>query len=607
MYFRFLLVLFFFLNFPLSANDTNNIDLEGLIELHKDRILDELVLDSESQESSDISDQALENNNSSNLQTDISVSNNSVEIKKEGVSIDSQNSDINIINSEKLFDLDNKIISYHLVNIIDIKSDTLRDEFINILSNVDLSDLQNNENKVYFIIKKLYEIGEIGKAYNLIKKINKENLTDKKHSLYFQSIELNYLFSRSELEKACELNSSLLKKNIMLPEFLLEKTDIFCLVLTNSISEAKLQNSLLLDSEKIIDQNFQNLLNYMFLDVVNELSFEPLSSFKSKELIFLYSAMLRINELPLDEEFINIDPKNLSIPVILSGSTEMSIRIKAANKAFYDDSISIDSLSALYQSADFSSKEFNKPDQTITSLNNNNELIMAFFYQLTNMQIFPDDRLNVILNYWKFAKEIGLEKIAYANTRNILETFTPTSENIKFGIEIALAHISNKSYEEAFKWINIIENSDDNSDQIDYLKFLIALHKSDNLDIIINYLNDNNVEINLNNNQKISETLAVLNNFLNIESINKVLVYDNISDDRFMPSYFLIEDIKKNIRSQNDLSLFFLSLLSINNKSWHELHPEHLTLILNAYNSYNQATLIKNIILEILSDVEIIQ
>ena len=130
--------------------------------------------------------------------------------------------------------------------------------------------------------------------------------------------------------------------------------------------------------------------------------------------------MLRINELPLYEDFISIDPLNLTIPVILSESTQINIRIKAANKAFIDEVISIDSLSALYQSVDFNSKDFNKPDQTISSLNND-ELIMAFYYQLANIQIFPDERLNVILDYWKFAKNSGLEFIAYAILKILLK------------------------------------------------------------------------------------------------------------------------------------------------------------------------------------------
>ena len=72
-----------------------------------------------------------------------------------------------------------------------------------------------------------------------------------------------------------------------------------------------------------------------------------------------------------------------------------------------------------------------------------------------------------------------------------------------------------------------------------------------------------------------------------------------------MPSFFILADIKKNMADQNNLSLFILSLISINNKKWTELHPEHLKLILNAYQLYENGFLIKSIILEILDELEI--
>ena len=45
------------------------------------------------------------------------------------------------------------------------------------------------------------------------------------------------------------LKSQLEDESIVLPNSLLEKTDIFCLTIDNKLSEAKLLNSLLLDSE----------------------------------------------------------------------------------------------------------------------------------------------------------------------------------------------------------------------------------------------------------------------------------------------------------------------------------------------------------------------
>jgi len=609
-YIKLIFLFFIIINFSVQANDVK------IIELHKNKSLDQLVLETETKVNNENSEGNIDQQDSINTNNVTSENTENLNLEEEqslasnsnNITDDSSSAVITEVATEQIFDIDEIIIKNHLVNINEIKSRTLNAEFIKILSSPELTEQKKINNTIYDIIKKLYEIGEIGKAYNLIREINLEKISKEEYLVYFQLIELNYLLSTFRLSEVCELKSLLLDKNIILPKYLLEKTDIFCLTLENKFAEAKLLNSLLIDSENELDENFQKLFNYMMLKNQNDLNFNSLSSIKSKELIFLYSAMLRINELPLDEDFIKIDPMNLSIPVILSDSTQMDIRIKAANRAFYDDVISIDSLSALYQSVDFNSKEFNKPEETILSLNNNKELIMTFYYQLANIQIFPDNRLDVILDYWQFAKNIGLEKIAYAITKNILESFTPTSENTKFGIEIVLAHISNKNYEEATKWLNLIENSEVNNEQVEYAKFLIALNDSDKLDTIVNYLSNNTYEKKITDNQRVSETIAILTNFLNIESIsNATLSYENMTDDRLMPSYFLIKDIKKNMQDQKDLTLFFLSLISMNNKNWDELHPEHLNLILNAYNLYDQGSLIKPIILEILNDLEIIQ
>ena len=276
----------------------------------------------------------------------------------------------------------------HLSLITEIKSKTLSKEFLKVLSNAKLQNKADYNNNIFFVIKKLYEIGEIRRAYNLIKEINLDLISDESYLIYFNFIELNYLLSTFKLTETCELKTSLLEKSIVLPNFLLEKTDIFCLTLENRIAEAKLLNSLLKDSEQKIDNNFQNLFDYTILENKDDIDFNSINLNQSKELIFLYSAMLRINELPLKEDFIKIDPVNLSIPVILSDSTPMNIRIKAANKSFYDEVISIESVAALYQSVDFNSEQFNSPEKTIRELSKNDELIMAFFFQLANMQIF---------------------------------------------------------------------------------------------------------------------------------------------------------------------------------------------------------------------------
>ena len=79
----------------------------------------------------------------------------------------------------------------------------------------------------------------------------------------------------------------------------------------------------------------------------------------NKELIFLYSAMTRIAELPFSHEFYELDKKNLSIPIILNQASPIDLRIKAANESFLENLITVDSLAALYMSADFNSDQFN--------------------------------------------------------------------------------------------------------------------------------------------------------------------------------------------------------------------------------------------------------
>ena len=52
------------------------------------------------------------------------------------------------------------------------------------------------------------------------------------------------------------------------------------------------------------------------------------------ELLFLYSAMTRIAELPFSDSFYELDKKNLSIPIILNQASPIDLRIKAANNSF---------------------------------------------------------------------------------------------------------------------------------------------------------------------------------------------------------------------------------------------------------------------------------
>ncbi len=174
-------------------------------------------------------------------------------------------------------------------------------------------------------------------------------------------------------------------------------------------------------------------------------------------------------------------------------------------------------------------------------------------------------------------------------------------------MQIALAHISNQNYEEASKWLNIFNSLDENKSQLQYVKFLIDLYESDDLNTIKEFLNSINNNFYSTTNNKSLETIDILSKFLGLEAnLNSNYEYPITSDDRIMPSYFLIKDIRKNMTTQKNTTLFLLSIVSMNNKNWNELHPEHLNLMLDAFNIYDQGVLIKPIILEILNDLKII-
>ena len=600
----YIVIFFIFLTSSIRANDVK------IIELHQIKSLDQIVLDVENlngeEDSQEDQSGILLSPNNPDLSSDAGLTEDAQDSVSTEESLNNKEI-VTFLESDTIFNVNEKIIASHFETIKNINSQALHREFIKILSSTKLDEENNNyENIIYSIIKKLYEIGEIEKAYNLVKKIPTNSIKDQDKMSYFYFIELNYLYSTRKLLEVCDLKSTLIEKGITLSEFLIEKSDIFCLALENKYSEASLLNSLLLESEKKIDENFQKLFKFMLLSKKNEQPFQSLSKVKSRELIFLYSAMLRINELPLDEDFIEVDPLNLSIPVVLSESTPMNIRIKAANNAYYNSLLTIDSLSALYQSVDFNSQQLNNSQETIVSLNGDKEMIMAFYYQLINIQIFPNERLGAILDYWKFAEVSGLGKIAYNITDKIIETINPTSENSQFGLEIAFAHITNKNYSKAIKWINLFENSNLENEKIEYAKFLINLNETDQIDTIINYLSKNYESFDNIKDQSVLESLEVLINFLDINAVSLgSSFYSNISDERPMPSFFIIRDINQNMLDQNNLSLFILSLISINNKKWTELHPEHLKLILDAYQIYENGFLIEAIILEILDELEI--
>ncbi len=571
---KFIIIIFFILfSNSILANEEENNNVE-VINLYESKSLDQMVLDNLKEE---VIQEEVEN-----LNETVEIATNEVEVKQ----IDSTK--VSFIQKNELNNLNN-----YFNNLKKINSKTLQKEIIEVLENLQLNlELEKDREIFFLVINYLQSIGQINKSYELIEA---NDLSNDKNLSFYTGVKLNYLLSTFQLNEACNFKEEL-NSNIKLDFFFLEKLDIFCLILNDNQSEANLLNSILVESEKKLDTYYQNLFSLISnssdeISVNNEIN---------KELIFLYSAMTRIAELPFSYEFYELDKKNLSIPIILNQSSPIDLRIKAANQSFLENLITVDSLAALYMSADFNSDQLNNPKETAETLSDNKELSMAFLYQLVNIQIFPNDRLNSLIQFWNFAKENNLEEIAYKLSINMLSSIEATSENIVYGPQIASAYIFNNNFESAVKWIELYENAKEVDSNSIYTRILLDLYSSNNLNSFVNSINLTLNTYSENQNNQNAELLHVLKAVMNLDIIsNKNINLNKIFDERTMPSIFILNEINESIVNNNQEKFLFYSLISLNKKNWNNIHPQHLKLVLNGYLKYKDGILFRNIILEV--------
>ena len=592
---KFIYIIFFiFLSNFVLANETNKIGKEientelETFELFKENDLDDLIV----QEPKD--EVILENENS--LKEDILEE------------TDNKISEKIISNSNTLekFDL-NKLKNY-FNNIKYINSKTLQNHFISTLETVQF-DLKNEKDKelLFLITNYLNSVGQLNKSFKIIENYQ---LNEEENYNFYSSIKINYLLSKTKLEEACNYHEEV-TGSIKFDNSFLSKLDIFCQLLNNNLSAANLLNSVLLEEETKsgkIDEYFQ-LLVLQIQDPSEQTKNQILNvnAEINSELIFLYSAMARMADLPINKKLYEIDKKNLAIPIILNKSVPDDLRIKIANESYLENIISIESLSAIYMSIEFTSEQFNTLDQEIELISKDVHLNMAFLYRLANTQIFPSERMKSLINFWDYAKKNNLKTIAYQLSLNILESIDFSEENSALAAEIASAYIYNSNFEKAVEWIEFYENTNQEDSKSVYVRVLLDLYSINDLDSFINSisltLNDYTKEEDNDN----AELFYVLKAVMNLDIVSDTNInFNKIFDERSMPSIFLFNAIKNSIINNDDDKFLYYSLISMNEKQWNNLHPEHLKLILSGYLKYNNGTLFRDLILEIFKSYKFI-
>ena len=560
-----------------------------VIDLHENKSLDQMVLENVSNENNEIN---IETNESSEYSTDKVVETNSItetEIEYTSNFITQNNS---------------SLINSILNNVTKIKSKVLQSELNSSLSLLDMNyENKNNRDIFLSLINYFYQIGDISKAYELIKS---RDISEDENLNFYNFLEMNYLLSTSQLESACNfknfLNSDLNSKSMFV-----DKIEIFCLILDNKLSEADLLNSIMIETEENLDENFQQLI----LILTNKSDYDNSNSLFTKkinsDLIFLYSAMARIAELPLNEKFLEVDPLNLAIPIILNKSTSDNLRLKAANQSFLNGNISIESLAALYQSLDFNSQQLNGSDSIIQDLDNNTELLMAYYFQYINVQIFPSERIDAIIKFWNFAKSRNLEFIAYSLTHKIVDSIDVISEYLDFSPQIAVSYIYNKDFEKAINWIEFYEKTIGIDNKIIYARLLVDLYSANNVSSVLEIISNNFETFSMLQDYDAQELMYTISNTIKNKEIQSIENnFENIFDDRLMPSLFISENMRDAIDNQNEIKFLIFSLVSINDKEWREIHPVHLKLILDGYILYKNGSIVKELILEIFDNYKIL-
>ena len=421
----------------------------------------------------------------------------------------------------------------------------------------------------------------------------------------FNLFKLNYYFSTYELNDACDFRNSFNREESKINENFLLKVDIFCTFLQNKIAEADFLNSLL---EEMNDQDdyFQKIFIALKASSKSKEDFHLLNYDENS--MSLYSAMIRVGEMPLNNKYLMHDPVNFSMPIVLSGSSDISLRLKAAHKAYQQDKFKADSLSALYQTVDFNYDELTSNE--LEKFHKNFEIGMAYLFQKANIQLLTITRVQSLVDFWSYAEKENFGPLAYDISRTLIDKIEPAPELSEHAIEIAKAHIHNSNYELADKWILFAENYQSEVDNFEVkirpIKLLYNLKKSTNDQQFINILLNSDLLKEVHEDIIKQEILLTIASVIS-ENNDKVLNGNrNLLDQRSVPSRYLLSKIKQSSKNKNYGELLLSINISMIGKSWSETHPEHLRIILTSLRDIEIEHSFKDVILEILKASEII-
>ena len=88
--------------------------------------------------------------------------------------------------------------------------------------------------------------------------------------------------------------------------------------------------------------------------------------------------------------------------------------------------------------------------------------------------------------------------------------------------------------------------------------------------------------------------------------IDKIKEDKKVIDERSMPSSYILNTIKNSSENNRIGELILTVLVSLDGKSWKDIHPEHLKILLESFKKAKLNNLLKDLIIEIFQESKII-
>ena len=88
--------------------------------------------------------------------------------------------------------------------------------------------------------------------------------------------------------------------------------------------------------------------------------------------------------------------------------------------------------------------------------------------------------------------------------------------------------------------------------------------------------------------------------------VDKIKDEKKVIDERSMPSSYIINTINNSTKYNKIGELILTALVSLDEKSWNDVHPQHLKILLESFNKAKLDNLFKDLIIEIFEECRII-